>query len=234
MSLFYDLDGPTWVMTITALCVSIAVATIDLRDWHAKLPIRSRFKRAVLWGFAMLCGISGIDTITNASDAQHLSITGVARVVRVLHGGRSGDTWLIRIAGPDQVNSPICSLHARSLSAFREHPIGRAAIFSYLNEPKEEAADLFAFEVVDMADAETGLSFYHFDTQHHPYRASILLGDAAVLFLTGVLSGLLSDASPDTEDDYENYRDKPNSQDMISELTSLDLNAIKEKANRES
>ncbi len=80
-----------------------------------------------------------------------------------------------------------------------------------------------------MADAGSGESFYHFDTRSHPYRIALLFACAILLFLTELLNDRLSDARPDTEDNYENYRDSRNSQATVSDLTSLHLIDSKEK-----
>lgn len=223
MIFFSDLDRLTWALSIVALAVSATVIAVDIRDWRAKFPIRSRGKRVLLWGFAAVCSIVGLDTIDSASDAPHLYCSGSPSVVRV-RTGRSGDTWLVRVRNAGSTEAPLLSLHdARAIVAFREHRRDATISFGYLNEPYFNQSGAAEFKVVDMADGDTGEPFYHFDTRSHPYRVAALFASAILLFLTELLNNRLSDLLPDTEDDYENYRDSRNSKATVSDLTSLNL-----------
>ena len=230
MTFLSDLDSLTWALSVAALATSIAVIGLDLRDWRAKYPILSRGKRVLLWSFAAVCAIAGIDTVGDASDAQHLYCSGLPFVVRVRSSGRSGDTWLVRVKNAGIAESPLLALHdPRCIVAFREHRKDLSITFGYLNAPHQNSSGVPEFKVVDMIDASENQTFYHFDTRSHPYRVAVLFGSALLLFLTELFNQRWSDALPDTEDDYENYRDRPDSQANASDLTSLHLTDSSEK-----
>lgn len=235
MTFLSDLDGLTWALSIAALTVSTLVIGVDIRDWRAKFPILSRGKRVLLWSFAAGCAVVGADTIGNASDVQHLYVSGLPRLVRVRESGRSGDTWLVRAVNAGTTESVLLAVHdSEAIVAYREHRKDLPITFGYLNEPYYSRSGTAEFRVVDMADSKTGESFYHFDTRSHPYRVTVLFASALLLFLTELLNNRLSDALPDTEDDYENYRDARNSRAAPSDLTSLHLDASKENGSSQT
>jgi hypothetical protein len=107
----------------------------------------------------------------------------------------------------------------------RDHSVRGGFSVSFLKDGDEMEPRVYAFKVVDIENIASGSSLYHFDTLHHPARVTLLIVVAALLFLTGLLSLRLADASPDTEDDYENYHTPRDIAQRGAEVTSLNLSS---------
>ena len=226
MVFLQDLDTHAWVMSIFALTVCLFIICTDIYELRLKLPMRSRRARFVLLGLAFFCGGGVYETITNASDAPHISVSGMITPIRTVSLGHNRYWYLAHVDGSNGISKEL-NFDSDGLRIIKEHSRSAAYNVAYLDVPNDyytNGKQFFWFKVVGISNAETGESYYYFDTRHHPVRAAFYLGDTLLLVLTSILVGRFADATPDTEDDYENYRDDPaGDRSVRSELTSLGL-----------
>ena len=230
--LFEDLDTSTWMMSIASLAISLFIIGTDIYNWRQKIPIGSRRARIALLGLAFFCAAGVYETISNASDAPRIPVSGMITTIREVYLGHSRYWYLAHVIGADGLSKEL-NFDSNALRVIKEHSRSTSYNVTYLDDPDEyydHGKQHFWFKVVDITNAETGESYYHFDTRHHPVRVAFYLGDTVLLIVVSILVGRLSDASPDTEDDYENYRSADDNKSAGTELTSLDLNSSRDES----
>lgn len=205
MSFFNDLDSGTWVIFAIATGVSALVTGKDFYDWRNRFPIRTRRKRIFLGGFAVILLAIAIDGYNDSSTARRMYINGEFKQVQSL-SSRGGPDSMVACLFPCKSDGPLFYLRPQAAGAVRALPAATRYRIEYLDE-REDTGKLLAYRVIGFADEATGQRYYQMDARPHPARITLLLIGATFLVLTCVISGRLADTCPDTEDDYENYRE---------------------------
>lgn len=228
MTTFGDLDIQAWVMSVLALALCSGILGLDLYYLRLKLPVRSRAAWILLGTLAFFCAGGIYETISNASDAQRKIETGPISKVHEIYLGHNRSLYLARVLDNSGA-SRLLNFSSDAFAVLKEHTRDHAYRVEYLGDPQEfyeNGRQGFYFKVVDIGDPETNDSYYHFDTMHHPERAAVYFGDTVILLLTAFIVSRLADASPDTEDDFENYREPGDDRGpKDTSITELNLNA---------
>jgi hypothetical protein len=223
-----DLDTRAWVMSGLALALCSGMLGMDFYYLRLKLPVRSRSAWILLGTFAFFCAGAIYETISNASDAQRKIETGPTSKVHEIYLGHNRSLYLAQVLDHSGT-SRLLNFSSDAFAVLKERATDRAYLIGYLDDPNEfyeNGRQGFYFTVVDIGDPETNASYYHFDTTHHPVRAAVYLGDTVILLLTALIVSRMADASPDTEDDFENYREQGDDRDRKdTSITELNLNA---------
>jgi hypothetical protein len=224
---FTDLDTSTWLLSGLSLVVCVGIVSLDVYYRHLRLPVRSRAALILIGTLVFFCAGGVYETISNASDASHREETGPVSTIHEIYLGHNRSLYLARVLNANPTH--LLNFSSEALKVLREHRTDQPYRLGYLDDPQEfyeNGRQGFYFKVVDIRDPESSESYYHFDTMQHPSRAVIYLGDILLLLLTAFVVSRLADASPDTEDDFENYRDSKGGRDTeVGSLTSLNLGA---------
>jgi hypothetical protein len=103
----------------------------------------------------------------------------------------------------------------------------------YLLRSDEEERGIYAFEVLDIVNADNGKVYYHSDPRLHRWRVGILLGDVFLMFSTGILCLRLAKRSSRADDAAEDWVDPEGLRAMPSGLTSIHLTDAESSADGE-
>ncbi len=226
MMILGDLDAWAWLLTGLSLALCAGVLILDAYYLRLKLPVRSRATWILLGTCAFFCGGGVYQTISDASDAPHKVVTGSIPTIHEIYLGHNRSLYLARVLN-DSEPSRLVNFSSEALAVIKEHRTDQSYRIGYLDDPQEfyeRGRQGFYFKVVDIDNPISNDSYYHFDTHHHPVRAVIYLFDVLILLMTGVAVSRLADASPDTDDDFENYRDSGSDEyGKATPITSLNL-----------
>jgi hypothetical protein len=227
--LLQDLDVLTWVATIATLVICSIVAGMAM------------FGRGTISGgiegiqkFLTVCGVAlvfcAFNVIGRVSDAPHRLISGSVQITRRLPGLRHTYHRLLLCVSPC-ATSPRLYMHDEASDAFERGTRVPSLTLGYLVKSEEAERGLWVYEVVDIINTETGRSYYHRDTDHHPIRVAFLFGDALLALLTAALCAGLADSAPAAETNAE--IDPGGLRAMPSELTSIHLTDAESRAESE-
>jgi len=217
----------TWIATgATFLVCTIIVATVVL-DRGAP---SNGAKLGALVGCGFLLVIWAFDLIGRASDAPHRLTSGPVQIAQRLPNIRHSGHRLLLCFTPCET-SPRLYMHDEASDAFERGARVPNLTLGYLLKSEEAERGVWVYEVVDIVNAETGYSYYHRDTDRHPFRIAFLFGDALLVLLTGVLCARLAASSPVAEENTE--IDPEALRAMPSELTSIHLTDAESRAENE-
>jgi len=227
--LLQDLDVLTWVATGATFLVCAIVAAMVIVEGRAPLSgIEGRLKFLTMCGFALV--FWAFVVIGRASDAPHRLLSGSVQITRRLPSIRHSGHRLLVCVSPCET-SPRLLMHDEASDAFERGARVPNLTLGYLLKSEEAARGLWVYDVVDIVNTETGRSYYHRDTNHHPFRVAFLFGDALLVLLTGVLCARLAASSPAAEENAE--IDPEGSRAMPSGLTSIHLTDAESRAESE-
>jgi hypothetical protein len=181
MPLWNDLDTRAWVLTLLALSLCAVFLLNRIQTLRFHIPGTVHGHRIVLWFAAFICFAMAVTTIKNSSHGERKSISGQVHIYRDFQQADAPEQMLVcaNECGPA---APLLFLNADATSAFRSQDSSIPVAFSYLDDRGNGSGNI-AFTVVDMANARSGESFYHFDTSRHSFRVAILFVDAALLLV---------------------------------------------------
>lgn len=228
MTIFGDLDTRAWLMSGMSIMLCAGILALDFYNLRLKHPVRSRAASISLGTLAFFCAGGIYETISNASDAPHKVETGPLSTIHQIYLGHNRYLYLARVLDNSD-SSRLLNFSTEAVEVLKEHRRDHAYRVGYLDDPQEfyeRGRQGFYFKVVDLGDVQTSDFYYHFDTTHHSVRAAVYLGDTILLLLTALIVSRMADASPDTENDFENYREPgDNRGPKDASITSLNLDA---------
>jgi hypothetical protein len=188
MTILDDLNTIARGTTLATLAICVPMIALAILNRRKPRSARSFFKYFVLLAGLCWCGILGLSTLDNVSDALHSSVTGQVKVAGYQYGPRGThiSLYLACVADCDSTSVPLV-MEPKAQSILRDRRGVPAFKIGYLVEAVKFGTDKAAFKVVDISDPSTGASFYHLDTSRHSWRVGILFADAALFLLTGLL-----------------------------------------------
>lgn len=188
MTILDDLNTLARGTTLATLAICVPMIALAILGRRKRRSARSFFRLFVLLAGLCWCGILGLNTLDNVSDARHSSVTGQVKVVgyQYVQRGTHISLYLACVADCNATSVPLV-MEPKAQSVLTDRRGAPAFKIGYLAEAVKVGTDKTAFKVVDISDPSTGASFYHLDTSRHSWRAGILFADAGLFLLTGLL-----------------------------------------------
>jgi hypothetical protein len=188
MTILDDLNAMTLGTTLATFAISVSFVAAAIHDRRMRRSARGVGRYLILLAGLCWCGILGLSTLDNVSDAAHSFLTGQLKVAEYQYGPRGTHLNLYRAcAAKSKSSGVLLVMEPKAQAVLRSHQELPEFKIEYLTEYLSVGSNKMAYKVVDISDPYTGTSFYHLDTSHHPWRSGLLFSDAAWLLLTGLL-----------------------------------------------